>query len=123
MADPRHDLGRAAERAVAEWLASHDWQILATRYRSPEGEVDLVALDNERCLVGVEVRLRRSGRAGDPLASLRPRHLRRVSSALTTFARSAAIRHVGLRVDLVAVEPGPRPRTWRLTRLSSVGEA
>jgi Holliday junction resolvase-like predicted endonuclease len=121
MADPRHELGRAAEQAVAEWLASHRWQILATRYRSPEGEIDLVALDPERCLVGVEVRLRRSGRAGEAVASVRPCHLRRVSSALATFARGAPIPHVGLRVDLVAVVPGPRPRTWRLTRLPITG--
>jgi len=122
MADPRHELGRAAERAVAEWLAAHDWQILAARYRSPEGEIDLVALDPDRCLIGVEVRLRRSDRAGDPLASVRPRHLRRVSAALATFARVAGVPHVGLRVDLVAVVPGPRPRTWRLTRLPAITE-
>jgi putative endonuclease len=123
MADPRHDLGRAAEHAVATWLASHRWRILATRYRSPEGEVDLVALDPDQCLVGVEVRLRRSGRAGDPYASIRPRHVRRVGSALATFARNAAIPHAGIRVDLVAVVPGPQPRTWRLTRLPAVGDA
>ena len=122
MGDPRHELGLAAEHAVAEWLTSHHWRILATRFRSPEGEVDLVALDPSRCLVGVEVRLRRSGRTGDPLASVRPRHLRRVSSALAAFARGAAIGHVGLRIDLVSVVPGPRPRTWRLTRLPAVGE-
>jgi putative endonuclease len=123
MPDPRHDLGHAAEQAVANWLSSHQWRILATRYRSPEGEVDLVALDPGHCLVGVEVRLRRSGRAGDPIESVQPRHLRRVSSALTTFARAAGIPHVGVRVDLVAVVPGPRPRTWRLTRLPAVGDA
>ena len=123
MPDPRHEMGRAAEQAVATWLASHQWRILATRYRSAEGEVDLVALDPGQCLVGIEVRLRRSGRAGDPIESVRPRHLRRVSSALTAFARAAAIPHVGVRVDLVAVVPGPRPRTWRLTRLPAVGDA
>jgi putative endonuclease len=122
MADPRHDLGRAAEQAVAKWLASQQWQILASRYRSAEGEVDLVTLDPGRCLVGVEVRLRRSGRAGEPFASVQPRHLRRVGSALTTFARTEAIPHVGVRVDLVAVVPGPFPRTWRLTRLPAVGD-
>ncbi|MGH2462696.1 MAG: YraN family protein [Candidatus Limnocylindria bacterium] len=122
MADPRHELGRAAEGAVAEWLTAHDWQILATRYRCPEGEVDLVALDPDRCLIGVEVRLRRTHRAGDALATVRPRHLRRVGAALASFARAAAIPHVGLRVDLVAVVPGPRSRTWRLTRLPAISE-
>jgi len=122
VANPRHELGRAAEVVVAEWLVAHDWRILAARYRSPEGEIDLVALDPRRFLVAVEVRLRRTVRAGDPLASVRPRHLRRLRAALVTFTRGAAVSHVGLRVDLVAVVPGPRPRTWRLTRLAAVDE-
>lgn len=120
MPDPRHELGRAAERAVADWLTAQEWRILAARHRSSEGEIDLVALDPDRCLVGVEVRLRSTGRAGDAVASMRPRHLRRVSAALVAFARAEAIRHDGLRVDLVAVVPGPRPRTWRLTRVPAV---
>jgi len=43
-----------------------------------------------------------------------------VSAALVAFARTEAIPHDGLRVDLVAVGPGPRSRTWRLTRLPAV---
>ena len=120
MPDPRHELGRAAERAVADWLKAHEWRILAARHRSSEGEIDLVALDPDRCLVAVEVRLRSTGRAGEAVGSVRPRHLRRVSAALVAFARTEAIPHDGLRVDLVAVGPGPRPRTWRLTRLPAV---
>lgn len=120
MPNPRHELGRAAERAVAAWLTAHGWGILAARHRSSEGEIDLVALDPDRCLVAVEVRLRSTGRAGDAVASMRPRHLRRVSAALVAFSRGAGIPHDGLRVDLVAVVPGPRPRTWRLTRVPAV---
>ena len=120
MPHPRHELGRAAERAVADWLTAHEWRILAARHRSSAGEIDLVALDPDRCLVAVEVRLRSSGRAGDAVASVRPRHLRRVTAALAAFARGEAIPHDGLRVDLVAVVPGPSPGTWRLTRVPAV---
>ena len=120
MSDPRHELGFAAERAVADWLTAHEWRILAARHRSSEGEIDLVALDPDRCLVAVEVRLRSTGRAGAAVGSVRPRHLRRVSAALVAYARAEAVPHGGLRVDLVAVGPGPRSRTWRLTRLPAV---
>lgn len=120
MGDPRHQRGLAAEQAVADWLAAHRWQVLARRHRSAEGEVDLVALDPDAWLVGVEVRLRQSGRAGDAAASISPRHLRRVAASLATFARATRLEHAGLRIDLVTVTPGEEAGTWRLTRLPAV---
>lgn len=105
---------------MASWLAGLGWRILAERQRSPEGEIDLVALDADRRLVAVEVRLRRSARAGAALESVRPEHLRRVRRALLAYARGARIAHDGLRVDLVTVTPGPEPRTWRLSRLPGI---
>jgi putative endonuclease len=120
MGDPRHTLGRRAEAAVAAWLQAHGWRILAERYRIPAGEIDLVALDPDRRLVAVEVRLRRSARTGGALESVQPAHLRRVRAALLTYARTASVPHQGLRVDLVTVTADPRPGAWRLTRLPAV---
>ena len=52
MGDPRHDLGIAAEGAVAAWLEGSGWRVLGRRVRaSGGGEVDIVALDPERVLV------------------------------------------------------------------------
>ncbi|MDQ3488558.1 MAG: YraN family protein, partial [Acidobacteriota bacterium] len=46
MGDARHDLGIAADGAVAAWLGAAGWRILARRYRSAAGgEVDLIAVD------------------------------------------------------------------------------
>jgi putative endonuclease len=120
VADPRHTLGRAAEDAVAGWLAAHDWEILEHRHRSRAGEIDLLALDAHRCLVAVEVRLRRSARAGSAVESVSPRHLQRVRAALTAYARGSSIRHAGTRVDLVSLMPAAEPGTWRMTRLPAI---
>jgi putative endonuclease len=120
VADPRHTLGRDAERAVATWLAGHHWEILEQRHRSRAGEIDLVALDSHRCLVAVEVRLRRSVRAGSPVESVSPRHLRRVRAALTAYSRGSSVRHTGTRVDLVSLTPAAEPGTWRVTRLPAI---
>lgn len=120
MGDPRHQRGLAAEQAVADWLAAHRWQVLARRYRSDAGEIDLVALDPDGWLVGVEVRLRRSGRAGAAAETVNARHVRRVEASLATFARGTQLDHAGLRIDLVTVEPGTERETWRLTRIPAV---
>ena len=122
MADPRHDLGERAEQAVAAWLTSAGWRVLARRWRVPEGELDIVALDTAGTLVAVEVRARRTARTGAAGESVDRRHLRRLRAALGRYAAQAAAGHTGLRVDVVTLTPvnGEAGSRWRATRLESV---
>lgn len=114
MPDPRHVLGERAEEAVAAWLATRGWRILARRWRCPQGELDIVALDVAATLVAVEVKLRTSARAGGPLESVDPRRVHRLRAALARFRATDQVRaSAGLRIDLVTVVPTPDGR-WRL---------
>lgn len=114
MPDPRHLLGQRAENATAVWLTSRGWTILGRRWRCPSGELDLVALDPGAVLVAVEVKLRRGGRAGEPLESVDQRRIRRMRAALGQFrATSGRPTSSGLRIDLVAIRPADDGR-WRL---------
>ena len=120
MPDQRHALGERAEAAVAAWLASRGWTILARRWRCREGEIDLVMLDPDLALVAVEVKLRRTGRAGDPLESVDRRRIARLRTALGRFRADSRARAVGgLRVDLVAVRPSGDGR-WLLTHQRAI---
>ena len=122
MTDPRHDLGISAERAVEAWLQECGWQMLGRRIRSPGGgEVDLVALDPEDVLVGIEVRARRTARAGDGSESIDGRRTARIGRTLVAFAAERHLRHRGLRVDLVSVMPEPTVWRWRLRRTPNIG--
>ena len=105
---------------MAAWLTGLGWVVLARRYRTPDGEIDLVALDPDRRLVAVEVRLRRSERAGAAVESVRPGHLRRVRAALVAYARATGAAHQGLRVDLVTLTPSGERGRWRLARIPAV---
>lgn len=114
MPNPRHDLGELAEDRVAAWLANRGWTLLARRWRCPQGELDIVALDPSSVLVAVEVKLRSSYRAGGPLESVDRRRLGRLRAALGRFRVAKRIPlGAGLRVDLVAVAPTGEGR-WRL---------
>ncbi len=120
MADPRHLLGSRAEELVARWLESRGWQLQARRWRSTNGELDLVLLEPGGVLVGVEVRLRRNDRAGSPLESVTQRHLQRLRATLGAYARQYATPATGLRLDLVAVQPSRHSGHWVLRRLAGI---
>ena len=123
MTDPRHALGSVAEEATARWLEERGWRVLARRYRSRGGgEVDLVMLDPDGVLVGIEVRARRTGRAGLPEETVDARRVGRIGRSLAAFAASRGVAHDGLRVDVVGAEPvGPRPKLLRLRRIPVTG--
>lgn len=116
MPDPRHLLGLRAEEATAAWLTGRGWTILGRRWRCPEGEIDIIALDADGVLVAVEVKVRSTGRSGDPAESVDRRRLHRLRAALGFFgAMPQCATHDGLRIDLVAVRPADGD-TWRLSR-------
>ena len=123
MADPRHALGLAAEAATERWLGGLGWRVVARRRRPPDaGELDLVAIDPEGVLVAVEVRARRTGRAGQAGETLDARRVLRLRRSLAAVASAESVAHSGLRVDLVTAEPvDAEPGRWRLRRLPGVG--
>ena len=121
MADPRHLLGRAAEDRVAAWLSRQGWRIVGRGVRSPSGgEVDIVALDPSGVLVALEVRARRSPRAGAALMTVDGRRIARLRRTLAAVAHDVGP-HRGLRIDLVSVTPSRVLGHWLVSRVSDVG--
>lgn len=123
MGDPRHDLGLAAEEAVARWLSGAGWRVVERRARSSMGgEVDLIAIDPEGALVALEVRARRTRRAGEPALTVDRRRVARLGRTLAVVASTGRHRHrAALRIDLVTVEPAGRAGCWRLVRVPGIG--
>lgn len=108
---------------MADWLTGRGWQVVGRRLRSPAGgEVDVVARDPEGVLVAVEVRARRSVRAGAAATSIDARRVGRLRRTLAAIAAAHGQRYTGLRVDLVTVEQvAGQPRCWRLRQLPGIG--
>ncbi|CCQ54091.1 Protein of unknown function UPF0102 [Crocosphaera watsonii WH 0003] len=54
-------IGKIGEKFVAQWLIHQGWQILHERWRSPWGEIDIIAQDhNSDTLIFIEVKTRKS---------------------------------------------------------------
>jgi putative endonuclease len=119
MTDPRHALGERAESSAATWLGTLGWSVLDRRWRGPAGELDLVCIDPGGVLVGVEVKVRRTDRAGSGLESVERRRLGRLRGTLAAFASATAVAHQGARLDLVTLTPADDGR-WRIQRLPAI---
>jgi putative endonuclease len=101
-------LGLSAETRAAALLLAKGYRIVARRWRSPVGEIDLVAR-RRRVLVFVEVKAR--GRFDDAAEAVTPRQKRRITAAAAAWLASHpddAARDI--RFDAVLVAP------WRIPR-------
>ncbi len=80
-----YEKGCQAERQAASMLARRGYEILSRRYRSPVGEIDLVAI-NGRHLAFVEVKARR--KLSDAAWSVTPRQQRRIADAASYWLQN-----------------------------------
>lgn len=96
-------LGLAGERLAEKFLRASGLKIIARRFRTRAGEIDLIAMDGDE-VVFVEVKTRRSGRFGTPEESVtrtKRAHLRAVAFAYLSSTHRPRAR---FRIDVVAIE-------------------
>lgn len=98
----RKALGDQAEQLAARLLEQRGLRILERNWRRPEGEVDLVAEDDE-VLVFVEVRSRTGEEHGHPLETVNTRKQRRVVRAARRYLEECAISWKEFRFDVVGI--------------------
>jgi len=108
--DPRPGLGLHGEEEATRHLTKLGYTILARRFRSRLGEIDLVAED-DGTLVFVEVKTRRSLSCGPPEESVTPHKQRRLILMAETFIAARGLHGRDCRFDVVAVDLSRDGRT------------
>jgi putative endonuclease len=94
--------GRLAERLACWWFRFHGYRLVAHRWRSPFGEIDLV-MRRRRTLVFVEVKWRRNA---IDAAALPPRKQGRIIRAARFFlARHPMLSTHDCRFDVIIFHP------------------
>ncbi|HRF72164.1 MAG TPA: YraN family protein [Accumulibacter sp.] len=95
--------GALAEGLAARFLERHALTIVARNYRCRGGEVDLICTD-QRVLVFVEVRLRRSASHGGAAASITTAKQARIALAAQHYLASHPGRESDCRFDCILLD-------------------
>ncbi|HWB45313.1 MAG TPA: YraN family protein [Hyphomicrobiaceae bacterium] len=99
----RYRRGRIAEIVAAAFLLAKGYRILARRWRSPYGEIDLIARRGRR-LAFVEVKRRPT--QADAQAAITPRQSRRYARAAEFWiSRHPAFAEHERALDIILVSP------------------
>jgi putative endonuclease len=98
----RTEMGRRGEDAAAAYLERIGMVVQARNWRCALGEIDVVARD-EGCLVLVEVKTRRSERAGTAEEAVSPTKQRKLVRLAEAYAQSTRSAEGPIRFDVVAI--------------------
>lgn len=102
MTHERRRLGASGEERAAVWLESKGYKIIATNWRCPLGEIDLIAQKKD-ILAICEVKTRRTGDYGSPFEAITPtkqRRLRKLGEYYWCFVNK---RRLQVRFDALAI--------------------
>lgn len=99
--------GRRAETLAAWWLRLKGWRILASRVRTPLGEIDLVARRG-RMLAFVEVKQRATAAELDH--AIDHHRLKRVAAAAELLMPRYMREGDDVRIDVILLAPRRWPR-------------
>src|SRR5512139_2003271 len=104
-------LGKAGEDLACRELRRRGYAVVARRYRTRGGEIDIVARDGET-VVFVEVKTRRTSRFGAPQEAVTWRKRARLRALATDYLSRHRLTDCPCRFEVVAVTigDGRRPR-------------
>jgi putative endonuclease len=105
--------GRHGEKLAQEYLKEHGDDIVENNYRSPDGEVDIIA-SKDNFLSFVEVRTRSTRKFGTPEESITRRKKQKLIAVSQHYLQKHDIQTVSWRIDFIAVELDGTGRPTRI---------
>ena len=115
MLNLRQQYGAQSESLAARLLKRRGYTILETNYRTPLGEIDIIARDRDT-LVFVEVKARRSLGFGGPKWAVTPKKQRKISMVALYYLKTTRQSQVKARFDVVAIRSLAEPPQVEIIR-------
>ena len=118
MPNSRGLLGQTGEAIARAHLEERGYSVLATNYRCPWGEVDIVTEKGDE-IIFVEVRTRRSRTFGSPEESVTASKRQRLVSTAYHYLQEHDL-SLSWRIDLVAIQIDAKGAVQRLSHLENI---
>ena len=99
--------GRRGEGFAAWWLRLQGWRIVASRVKTPRGEVDLIA---RRGRTGLFLKVKWRSTVSERDRAIDAYRLRRVAAAVEAIAHRYVRAGDNPRIDVLLLAPGQWPR-------------
>ena len=106
----RQAFGKLGEDVACTELEKRGYLVLARRYRTRAGELDIVARDGD-CLVFIEVKARQDGSFGDPEEAVTMQKQQRMTWMATDYLSRNGLLDVPCRFDVVGINTATVPPT------------
>lgn len=104
MPDNKKSFGDKGEDLAAEFLADKGYEIIERNYRYGHGEIDIIAMDNNRAeLVFVEVKSRHNLDYGYPEEQISIGKQKQIRKIAEAYLCEKEIEGVDCRIDVVAI--------------------
>lgn len=94
--------GKKGEELVISYLKNLNYSILEVNYRTPIGEIDIIALD-ENILVFVEVKSRKSRKYGEAAEAVNMYKQQKIINTAMLYLQSKGYTNIQSRFDVVEV--------------------
>ena len=95
---------------AGQYLKKKGYRLVASNYRCPLGEIDLIALDR-RVIVFIEVKTRTGYGFGTPFEAVEPRKQRKIIQSAKFFLHEKGLDQRDARFDVVGISwEGAKPR-------------
>jgi len=115
----RRETGALGERIARDFLGENGYEILENNYRCPEGEIDIIA-KQEDTLVFIEVRTKRSRQFGSPEESITPVKREKLRTLAQYYRQEHENLPLNWRIDVVAIE---MEKSCEVTRIEIIENA
>jgi len=99
----RQSLGHLGESLAADFLKDQGYMIIGRNFRTPYGEIDLVAQIDE-VIVFVEVKTRASKSLGPPEISITPKKQEHIRCAAEYYIQLHVELHNDWRIDVITIQ-------------------
>lgn len=116
----KQQIGLCGEKLAEKFFLKNDYKILAKRFQTRFGEIDLIVGKNEM-VVFVEVKTRTTNICGSPEESINYYKIKKMKIVGTQYLQKNNITDKDLRLDCFAIELNLTKKTAKIRHYENIG--